>query len=220
MGPRALQFLLQIDLAELGGFDFLGALPKAGVLSFFYDVDEQPWGYDPADQAGSRVVFSESAGLVQTLPPRRSPLETRSIQFWPSISVPHFGSRAYSALEAEVALPDSYLEFGSELERHGYPENAGLHRVLGHSANVQGDMQLEAEFVAHGIDAAEPSGYDPARARALEVGADGWMLLLQLDSDESVHMSWGDGGMLYFWIRRADLLKRRFDRCWVRLQCT
>jgi uncharacterized protein YwqG len=30
---------------------------------------------------------------------------------------------------------------------------------------------------------------------------------------------WGDGGVLYFWIREADARARRFDQAWVVLQC-
>jgi uncharacterized protein YwqG len=41
-----------------------------------------------------------------------------------------------------------------------------------------------------------------------------------LDTDDDAGMMWGDGGMLYFWIRREDLEKSRFDRCWMILQCS
>jgi uncharacterized protein YwqG len=36
---------------------------------------------------------------------------------------------------------------------------------------------------------------------------------------DSLEIVWGDFGMLYFWIRRNDLVDRRFDRCWMALQC-
>jgi uncharacterized protein YwqG len=30
---------------------------------------------------------------------------------------------------------------------------------------------------------------------------------------------WGDCGMVYVWIRREDLVNRRFDKTWLGLQC-
>jgi uncharacterized protein YwqG len=53
----------------------------------------------------------------------------------------------------------------------------------------------------------------------LEAGADDWLLLLQLDSDGTADVLWGDVGMLYFWIRRQDLQEQRFDKVWMTMQC-
>ena len=50
-------------------------------------------------------------------------------------------------------------------------------------------------------------------------GRGDWRLLLQLDSDATANMMWGDSGRLYLWIRHEDLEVRRFDRCWVLVQC-
>jgi len=50
---RPLAFLAQINLAEIastGGTDL--ALPESGLLSFFYDAESQPWGFDPGDSVG------------------------------------------------------------------------------------------------------------------------------------------------------------------------
>ena len=61
--------------------------------------------------------------------------------------------------------------------------------------------------------------YRDPRRKALEPGADDWGLLLQLDSDETAGFMWGDVGMLYYWIRKQDLAKNRFDRVWMAQQC-
>ena len=39
-----------------------------------------------------------------------------------------------------------------------------------------------------------------------------WTLLLQIDSDDRLHMSFNDAGFTYFMIRRGDLAAQRFDR--------
>ena len=48
---------------------------------------------------------------------------------------------------------------------------------------------------------------------------DEWVLLLQLDSYEATGMMWGDCGRLFFMMRQADLLSRKFDEAWLVLQC-
>lgn len=35
-----------------------GAAAGGGLLSFFYDVQEQPWGFDPEDRGGAVVFYS------------------------------------------------------------------------------------------------------------------------------------------------------------------
>ena len=216
---RPLDFLLQVDLAELRRLECAQTLPPSGLLTFFYDIEGQPWGYDPADRAGSRVVLVEDGPLVETRPSRPRPLSPAGLRFWASSTVPAVGSRAYDRLELDGEVPDAYVDFALDFERQGYPARSGLHRFLGHSANIQGDMQLEAQLVSHGLFCGDDRGFRDPRAAALEAGADEWTLLLQLDSEDAAGMTWGDAGTLYFWIRRADLADRRFDRCWSILQC-
>lgn len=60
-----LAFVLQLDLS---GIDTGGELPADGLLSFFYDAVEEPWGDEPED-AGSWLVTHVPAG---------TPLERRA----------------------------------------------------------------------------------------------------------------------------------------------
>lgn len=216
--PRPIDFLLQVDLAELPECE-AELLPRAGLLTFFYDVENQPWGFDPDNLDGFRVILIEESVLTETASPSSDLLSNRGIQFHRSFTLPHMGSRAYERLENEIDLPEDYHQLTDDFERPGYPPDGGLHRMFGHSANVQNDMQLEAQLVTNGLYCGDSSGYGDLRARALESGADDWELLLQLDSDDSAEIMWGDVGMLYFWIRRQDLAARRFARVWMTLQC-
>lgn len=223
LDQRHLEFLLQVDLAEVRG-DFGGAeqlLPESGLLTFFYDVENQPWGFDPENLDGSRVLLFDDGDVVERIPPEGvEPLKRRGITFFPSVTFPHYGSRIYEALDERVVLPVQYDEFVNEVEAQGYPDASGRHRLLGHAANIQGDMQLEAQLVSHGLYCGDETGYQDPRAAKLVPGASDWLMLLQLDTDDGVDMMWGDVGMLYFWIRRADLLARRFERTWMTLQCS
>ena len=66
-----LAFLCQINLeqvAQAGGCGL--SLPERGLLSFFYDVDCQPWGFDPADGDGALLLYTPPAtALARQSPP-------------------------------------------------------------------------------------------------------------------------------------------------------
>jgi uncharacterized protein YwqG len=80
-------------------------------------------------------------------------------------------------------------------------------------------MELECQLASNGVYCGEPAAYrDPETARLRE-GAEDWRLLLQFDSDDDLEVMWGDGGVLYFWIREQDARAGRFDNAWVVLQC-
>lgn len=81
------------------------------------------------------------------------------------------------------------------------------------------EMYNECQLVSNGIYCGDPSGYKDPRAPDLLKTADDWILLLQIDSDDDTGMMWGDGGMLYFWIKKEDLKNRAFDKTWMILQC-
>jgi uncharacterized protein YwqG len=221
---RPLDFLLQIDCVEVAAIDPYRVLPTSGLLTFFYDLENQPWGYDPKQLDGYRVVLIDGNGFVSTpLPSPEYHLRPRALHFGAGRTLPHFGSRDYDRLAAETRLLDEewdrYFDFIVTYELKFYPPESGRHRMLGHSANVQGDMQLEAQLVTNGLYCGDETGYNDPRAKLLERKAGDWLLLLQLDSDDRSDLMWGDMGMLYFWIRQQDLKAHRFDRIWMSLQC-
>src|SRR5262245_37266549 len=53
---RKLGFLARISLADLRQALPITWLPASGALLFFYDTEEQPWGFDPADRGGCAVL--------------------------------------------------------------------------------------------------------------------------------------------------------------------
>ena len=93
--PRPLAFLAQVCCAALAPYDTDGLLPKTGVLSFFYELGSQRWGYDPADRGCARVFwFPETAELSpaafrRSCPPNTvCPLWAFCCQRKPPIPVP------------------------------------------------------------------------------------------------------------------------------------
>jgi uncharacterized protein YwqG len=219
VGDRPLDFLLQLNLSELRNMEMARLLPRAGVLSFFYDLQAQPWGFELADKDRFRVYhFAETSTFVQRSHPEgKARLDDRCLDFFPRISVPHPRSQAGDLLEIRASMTpdemDKYAEFAASYERRqGPPMSDANHHFLGYSENIQNDMQLQAHLVSNGAGAGGPI------AEELKEGASDWVLLLQLDSDPSANLNWGDAGMLYFWIPRQDLRDKRFDRVWAILQ--
>ncbi|HKQ31389.1 MAG TPA: YwqG family protein, partial [Burkholderiales bacterium] len=110
----------------------------------------------------------------------------------------------------------AYSDLARALFRAAAPTAEGPHhRFGGYSENLQGDMQLEAELVTHGLYCGDETGYNDPRAKTLAATCEQWALLLQLDSNDAAGVMWGDMGMLYYWIRSADLAARDFSKSWM-----
>jgi uncharacterized protein YwqG len=74
-------------------------------------------------------------------------------------------------------------------------------------------MHLQCALMANGIASIDDPGAEAFAKTSLD-----WQLLLQVDSDEHAGMKWASAGMLYFWIKRADLAAGHFNNTWVVLQ--
>jgi uncharacterized protein YwqG len=218
-----LAFLLQANLGTLVGMPGMGALPDAGLLSFFYEVEEGTGGGDPADRGSWRVLYAPPGA-----PLRRTALPQ---------SLPEHGKFASCTLEADAAMSLPVWEepevraIGLDYEeedilsqlppRDGYDAYGyGLHQVFGWPEAMQSvDMDLQCQEVSSGIPPGGAASYDATRMAEHEAAAAEWRMLLQIASDENAQMMWGDLGKLYFWIRESDLAVRNWDGVWMVLQC-
>jgi uncharacterized protein YwqG len=219
---RPLEFLAQFDLRtlpEMPGSD----LPRSGALFFFHEGGENPaWGYDSNDRGSAQVLYSEQP-LAKSKPrPMPRALEK---------------SRRYRGVKlgigpVEATLPDSRDEIvqtwglsQAELGRYdALMDNIWEQRDLGswmggYPDELQHWVRLQAQSVSNGLNCGDSSGYQGRKAKRLRAGATGWELLMQIDSEGRAGTMWGDGGLIYFMIRRDDLRERRFDKAWAILQC-
>lgn len=214
-----LAFIAQINVAEGEPFDLEECLPKSGMLYFFYEAARQTWGYDPKDSGSCRVLFYE--GPVSDLTRRKAPGDLPSECAFPMQAVllePEMLLPSWPSIDIErLALSDDEQERYFDLIDALRPQ-APLHWLLGHPDQIQNEMQLECQLASNGIYCGDATGHHDPRRAVLEKTATDWRLLLQVDSDE--HMTWGDVGHIYFWIRKQDLEERDFSNCWLILQCT
>jgi uncharacterized protein YwqG len=220
-----LSFIAQINVTALPKFDGLDELPPNTLLSFFYDVEGLPWGFDPGDKGGWCVLASPISPAAP-LKRRRRPKDLAddgvfkpcALLATVTESLPDPFSRIIEELKLTDSEQDAYHELFEQLDLDEMP---GLHhKVMGHAEPIQNDMQLECQLVSNGISCGGPEGYADPRRDALEAGASDWRLLLQVDTDEDAGMEWGDSGRLYYWIKRSSLQSRSFDDVWLILQCS
>ncbi len=210
-------FLAQIHLDDLYSYDIQQLLPRHGMLWFFYDAQQQTFGENPADAEGWHVFFKEDRGVLQRTqaPPKlatQSQFRACSIRFANELTLPQ---------QPQLELPnlDWTAEEVQQYERllSTFPDSTDRasihHRMLGHPDTLQDDMPIQCQLVSHGVTSAD----DP-RIEELSKGALDWHLLLQVDSDEHAGMRWANAGMVYYWIKQADLEAHRFDGTWLVLQ--
>lgn len=222
---KGLHFIAQLNLKDLISFSTCKDLPPKGILYFFYDYDIQPWGYDPADHLGSRVIYVEDDAVsLSRYENQKLDVEFRSfpctVSFsrnWTIPDIRHLGA------ESEEEWEEAW-ESIEELKRdlNGISEEQpfrAVHRLFGWPDVVQGDMRLECQLVANGTYCG--STYPDPIPEAMKEGAQDWQLLLQIDTDEkNPGWMWGDCGRIYYWIHKDDLRDRRFENVRLILQCS
>lgn len=214
-GPMS--FLAEIRIKDVVSLDSEGRLPRTGILCFFYDCEQVAWGFEPEHGAGCRVILTDDrpealhrfefpAGL-----PKGSRFEVAELDFRNELTLPPEDSTLVEPLGLDGAESETYSEF---LEEISPPEGQPVNRLLGHPDQIQGDMQLECQMASHGL-----RDHNDSRVEELKKGARDWQMLLQLDSEEELGITWGDSGRVYLWMPGGDLRTGDFTRVRPALQC-
>lgn len=95
------------------------------------------------------------------------------------------------------------------------------HQVAGYPAPVQNDdMERDCQLVTNGLYLGTETAYGTEAARKLDSAPNDWTLLLQVDTDDSLGIMWGDAGKLYFWVEKKAARVGDFSNVWTILQCT
>ena len=222
---RPLAFLAQFDCAQLAPLDPEGLLPKEGVLSFFYELESQRWGYDPKDAGCARVFWFEGP-----LAPAEFPAELEEDFRLPEMAAQlSGGTDAPDFQDACPALEDAwtandYRIFDQARRELGMDYPANRSQLLGWPDIIQNNMTLQCELISRGYYLGGSWEKIPLEERsALRTpSVRDWQLLFQLDTVENgdFELMFGDCGRIYFYIRREDLAQRRFDRVWLIQQCS
>jgi uncharacterized protein YwqG len=218
---RPLSFLAQIRLDELPKDAVSSELPRTGHLLFFYDAIEQPWGFEPEDAQSWKVLFVSGGRELRDFPDALGD-EARfaecRLTFGSTLTLPS----AFSARAPELATDadiDAYWEVHRALEEDELDVPA--HQIGGWPRLIQSDMEEQCQLCSSGVRMGSPKDHEATYRPGLEEGAEDWILLFQVDTDEvGPGWMWGDCGTLYYWIKKQDLAVRDFTSVWLILQCT
>jgi uncharacterized protein YwqG len=224
---RNLAFLGQINLADVVACVPEAGLPTGGLLLFFYDVEGQPSGLEPSHRDSCRVVAAADTSSVEPDPEERAwspeyPLTfSRELTLPPeqSLQVEHLGL-GYDELIAWSSLRERLAGLQGVALEESSADWFALHRLLGHPEAVHaGEIELDCQLVANGLDLGDGGGYLDPRRDALEPGAADWRLLLQLSADPELALGWGESfRRLYLSIREPALDSGDFGQVWAILR--
>ncbi len=205
---------------QVAPFDLKQDLPPSGLLSFFYAIEDQPWGF-PKDVGGWKVFYwPEDVELQRAAFPFESSentLRMHHIAFDVHWQTPVFWAMELSkeTCDLEQEERNKFYDFRDKL-RESCTELA-RHQLLGFAEDIQDDLPISVCMTLNDMRRATDESNADFNQRLRDAGADKWRLLFQLDSDSD--WMWGDAGMIYFCIHEDDLKARRFDNVWLQLQC-
>lgn len=203
-------FLAQIDLSEVRAAEGPDWLPADGRLYAFYD-DERPGFADLVQILHSLDVAGDSAPVPADVSPKlRFP--ERRVEFLRLRSIP---SLDWLGVDVGDLDDDVDLDELADLPNEAFGDEL-QHRIGGYPSEIQDEqMALSCERLRRGLDPHDGEEPTPAVLRASKA----WRLLLQIDSDPALNMNWGDGGMLYVFIREQDARAGDFSKTVTLFQC-
>ncbi|MCD4737732.1 MAG: DUF1963 domain-containing protein [Anaerolineae bacterium] len=224
-----LEFVGQFRLADLTPYDAEGRLPQSGMLYFFFDG--MLTGYDRGEGKDRRAVLYYD-GPLDTLERRQEPAHHYDYLFsvynacaldyetvWTLPPLEEIGD--HEAFVPPVTPILTVIKEWATYRELRKPLRDFSHRLLGHPDEVQGgEMRLQVALARDLAGRFAYRDYNYQNRDELIAEMRRWRLLAQFTSDQLTDMSWGCGGLIYFWIREEDLAARRFDRVYGELVST
>lgn len=184
------QFVAQFDFSEINADGQLKYFPTVGLMYVF--VDE-----DPYEEDACKILFYEQTGKLSVAKKpdyletvyKEIYLTTKPLKTYPDVS---------DCPEAAKICKDNPQNGMNEVYETQW-NNMDRHFVGGWASYIQ-----EAYFM--------PEQKNP----------NDWVLLCQISSNENGDddgFMWSDAGTLYFYIRKKDLLERKFNNVKLDMQC-
>ena len=162
---RPLSFMVQFNCAELAAHDTEGLLPKTGLLSFFYEMDSQRWGFDPKDTGCARVFWFED---ISALSPAQVPNDLEEDYQFPALKIDMEADTSYPGWEDFCLGRDTNVGdwdlFDEVTEAMDIDEDGS--KVLGWPFIIQNNMTSDCEFVSRGYYLGDPEAMPKSPKRS------------------------------------------------------
>lgn len=213
-------FIAQLNLEEISLFDEEQLLPKGGMLYFFMGLDE------PAYDIEHKVIFIEDVQNLKLMEIQESTVLDETYDRFTAyklignscLEVPNYAYVDYDVIEDDESYFSLVEEIKDKFENYigcmfGYPE--GQHD----------DSELEAALKLIVDEKYNYSNEDEDKLTAFFKGDTAKVkeeikdikMLLEITSDSKVGFQWWDCGDIHFFIRKEDLLNKRFDKTYLSL---
>ncbi|MEQ8675734.1 MAG: DUF1963 domain-containing protein [Aggregatilineales bacterium] len=238
-GDKPLTFMGQFRFSDFATYDQTGLLPQLGILSYFYDVDSTPWGFQN-ERDGWHILFMEDENqelqridhpIYQGEWIEIKPLPAHQLSFSSQLSLP----RVFFNDRMEYDL--DFIKVNTDWSNNDFSEHRAYikmcddnypsprHHFLGQPVCWQDKVERETVIYSENIQTSQhpETGlyrYLPEQLEHIATEMDKWLFLFQIDEDGSMKTVLEAGGTIYICIPKASLATRRFEDCWTILQCT
>lgn len=200
-------FQLNIDEAKEKGIHFdksIPYFPLKGIIQFFFAFDDDMWGY-PETEESTLVIYHEDISVEHHL--------SEDIIY---INTTHDDMPFDKSVKVEFKEKEELLGT-QDLYNHTLFKNKGLH------------FNLEDEDLYYDVEEADNAGSkiggyayftqsDPLYYVGKDI-PDDLILLLQLDSEDELHMMWGDCGVANWRISSEKLKNKDFSKIFFNWDC-
>ena len=199
---RPLSLLLQVDCADLAPLDRQGLLPANGQLYFFYELSKMNRG---GQKNAVRVIYNDkpSSQLHPLDYPvnlnKKYQLQECRLQFTRCTSFPRIEELCHLTSLDDEDESEYYGVFNRLYDKF-WKGDGPIGKMLGYADLIQGPIvnDLANEVLLLELYSSE-----------------NWQ-----EDDKTPHdVLFSDGGCIYFYIKREDLLARRFDSVKFAFQC-
>lgn len=214
-----LTFLMQLNFAETAPYDKEGIFPKTGILYFFYNISAEPWEWEDEEQNYKVFYYN---GDISALEPADFPGECADEYY-------------YGVADENCLLDECGLSF---FESVSYPDFDEYASLTGDVPDDSDPLAREAEYLDFEATVRELCGYNPQEYSDKYHILGGYSVATQnspaeeFDEDciQLLQMTWyeaekcgfmfGDGGKLYYYIKRSELEAHNFDNVKFVFQCS
>ena len=231
-GEFPLTFIAQFKLSDIAAHypadDEALSLPTTGILYFFYEASEQPWG-EYQQREGWRIIYVEdeetplkrlnhpvTAGKYSEI----KPFPVNRLTFSTVYTLPARPDE--NPLQLASLSEDQISAYWNLIESS---ERSPLHYLYGYAWPIQGAIKWECVDWSRQIQPEEDvpgekyKRYSQAQLDSIKAQMADWQFLFQIDSDDNLDAMWGDAGSLYVCIPKTSLQERKFEDCWTIMQC-